>query len=121
MKIKLRVNGTLIPQHISKYITEKMMRNRVKISLVPVIIVFCASAFGAEYKGKNIDGKKYVASVKTEKGIFAASVRFEGKTVFIYLEKEVIEAKLENEIIENENDVPASNEKGSWLISFSPN
>lgn len=85
-----------------------------------MLLVLCVSALGAEYQGKNIDGKRYEAEIKAPKAIHSGKVEFQGNRATLYFDGKGVEVKLESESIENPNKVYAWNEEGSWVISFTP-
>jgi hypothetical protein len=80
------------------------------------ICLFVGVSFGATYKGKNIDGKKYAASIKSEKEIFGGSVEFDGQFAYLSFNGRLITVKLENENIEDLKSVPANDKSNHWEI-----
>lgn len=85
------------------------------------ILILClvGFSFGAKYKGRDIDGKKYEATVKGKGVISPALVQFDGLFVHIYLEKRIVTAKLAKEEIENPHEVEASDGTNDWIIEVS--
>ena len=85
------------------------------------ILILClvGISFGAKYRGRDIDGKKYEAIVKGKGEISPALVQFDGLTVYIYLEKRIITAKLAVEDIQNPHDITASDGTNDWLLDVS--
>jgi hypothetical protein len=79
--------------------------------------VFVSVSFGATYKGKNIDGKKYAASIKSAKEIFGGSVEFDGQFAYLSFNTQIITVKLENENIEDLRSIPANDKTHYWEIS----
>lgn len=81
-------------------------------------LLLTSTVFGATYKGKNIDGKKYPASVKIGKAIESISVEFQGETAFLYFPKnKIIEVKLHSETIDDLSAVEAFDGKQDWIIN----
>jgi hypothetical protein len=85
------------------------------------ILILClvGLSFGAKYRGRDIDGKKYEATVKGKGELSPALVQFDGLFVYIYFEKRIVTAKLANEDIENPHDIEASDGTNVWTIDVS--
>lgn len=90
----------------------------MKFKTTILILCLVGVASGAKYKGRDIDGKKYEATVKGEGVISPARVIFNGCYVEIYIGKRVIMAKMGSEIINDPHDIEASDEKQSWTIDI---
>ena len=73
--------------------------------------------FGATYKGKNIDGKKYAASVKPGKVIVSCDVVFDGKAVYIYSDV-LTTGKLWGEVISDQHDIEIAVGNEDWAIDI---
>jgi len=85
--------------------------------IVTIILFLVIATFGATYKGKSIDGKKYAASVKTGKMILSCDVMFDGKAVYIYTGK-VLSGKLWNEVISDPYDIEIAVGTESWTVDI---
>lgn len=99
----------------SKY---KMIIMKSTTFMRTLLIIFClvGCVFGATYKGKNIDGKKYEAIVMSGGVISDARVIFDGKYVDIYLGKRIVTAKMAGEVIDDPQDIVATDGKDTWTI-----
>ena len=86
-----------------------------RIILIILSLSFCT--FGAIYKGKSIDGKKYAASVKTGKVIVSCDVIFEGKAVYIYSDV-LVTGKLSSEIISDPHDIEITVGREAWTVDI---
>jgi len=64
-------------------------------------LLLASAAFGATYKGKNIDGVKYSASTRINGIIEPVTVRFDGRSCEIWLKGEILPMRLQSEEIEN--------------------
>ncbi len=73
----------------------------------------------ATYKGQNIDGKKYGCVAKSASKIVSGSLRFEGRTAYLYLDKEIVTVKLNSEEITNLRDIEATGEKEHSTLEVS--
>ena len=83
-----------------------------------LLLLLVSSGFAATYKGQNIDGKKYSASVKSGGVIHSISVSFEGKTAYLYFpKKEIVEVKLHSEVIDDLTAIEAFDGKSDWIIN----
>ena len=85
-------------------------------SLLLICLLVVASS-GATYKGKNIDGKKYSASIRSEKKVFSGSVEFDGEFAYLSFNGQLITVKLENESIDDLRHIPANDKTHHWEIS----
>ena len=86
-------------------------------SLLLICLLVVASS-GATYKGKNIDGKKYSASIRSEKKVFSGSVEFDGEFAYLSFNGQIITVRLENETIEDLQRIPANDKAHHWEISI---
>ena len=68
-----------------------------------LILLLASLSFGATYKGKSIDGKKYAASTRINGIIVPVTVRFEGRGVELWLDGKIVPMKLADEVIEDLN------------------
>ena len=83
-----------------------------------LFLILASSGFAATYKGQNIDGKKYSASVKAGGVIHSISVSFEGKTAYLYFpKKEIVEVKLHSEVIDDLTAIEAFDGNRDWIIN----
>lgn len=84
------------------------------------ILIFClvGIACGAKYRDRDIDGKKYEASVKGNGVISPARVVFDGRFVEIYFDNRIVTAKLASEVIDNTHGFQASDEAQNWIIDI---
>lgn len=90
------------------------------MSIVKSLLLLCllaVASFGATYKGKNIDGKKYAASIRSDKEIFSGSVMFEGQFAYLSFNGQLIPVKLESETIEDLRRIPANDKTHRWEIT----
>ena len=91
------------------------------VSIVKSLLLLCLlvlASNGAIYKGKNIDGKKFSASIRSEKEIFAGSVMFDGQFAHLSFNGQLITVKLESEIIENLTRIPGYDKTHRWEITI---
>lgn len=84
-----------------------------------LLVLLIGGAFGATYKGKSLDGKKYVCTAKGNGVVIGGSVMFDGKTVHLYTVRNVMTLKLASETIDDLKDIIAtSDEHGDCTISI---
>jgi hypothetical protein len=89
------------------------------MKILILILSFSLSTSAASYKGKNVDGKKLDAVVKSTDFISDARVIFDGRYVEIYLGMRIIRAKMAGEVIDNPHDIVASDGTDIWTINVS--
>lgn len=82
-----------------------------------VVSLLVVPSFGATYKGKNIDGKKYSATIRSDKEIFAGSVMFDGQFAHLSFNGQLITVKLESETIQDLRRIPANDKTDRWEIT----
>ena len=86
-----------------------------------LLCLFGVASFGATYKGRNIDGKKYAASIRSDKEIYAGSIMFDGQFAYLTFDRQEVTVKLENEKIEDLRSIRANDKTSHWEISVEEN
>lgn len=79
-------------------------------------LILASAAFGATYKGESLDGKKLAASVRINGVVEPVTVRFEGKSVELWLKGEILTMKLTDEVLDDLNAVIVFDGKREFTI-----
>ena len=91
------------------------------MSIVSSFLLLCllvVASFGATYKGKNIDGKKFAASIRSDKEFYSGSVMFDGQFAYLSFDGQLVTVKLESETIRDLHRIAANDKTQRWEITL---